>query len=102
MPRRAAPGAERGSPMYDREPIALARDVEAVMIPHGHTVTLPKGTEVSVAQALGGSFTVYVSGNLARIAGKDADAIGREAGVAPVLPPDATDADVEALVWSQL
>ena len=88
--------------MYDREPIALARDVEAVMIPHGHTVTLPKGTEVNVAQALGGSFTVYVSGNLARIAGKDADALGRELPSVPTLPPDATDADVEALVWAQL
>jgi len=88
--------------MYDREPVALTRDVEAVMIPHGHTVTLPKGTEVNVAQALGGSFTVYVGGNLARIAGKDADALGREEAVLPALPPDATDADVEALVWSQL
>ena len=88
--------------MYDREPVLLERDVEAVMIPHGHTVVLPKGTEVNVAQALGGSFTVYVGGNLARIAGSDADALGREASQVPVLPPDATDADLEALVWDQL
>ena len=88
--------------MYDREPVLLSRDVEAVMIPHGHAVTLPKGTEVNVAQALGGSFTIYVAGNLARIAGKDADALGRELAALPELPADATDADVEVLVWSQL
>ena len=88
--------------MYDREPIKLSRDVEAVMIPHGHSVVLPKDTEVNVAQALGGSFTVYVGGNLARIAGKDADALGREAARQPVLPDGATDADVEALAWEQM
>lgn len=88
--------------MYDRDPIKLARDVEAVMIPHGHSVVLPKDTEVNVAQALGGSFTVYVGGNLARIAGKDADAIGRELARAPTLPDGASDADVEALAWEQM
>ena len=88
--------------MYDREPVQLARDVEAVMIPHGHTVVLPKGTEVNVAQALGGSFTIYVGGNLARVAGKDADALGREAAATPALPDDATDADIEALAWEQM
>ena len=35
-----------------------------------------------VTQALGGSFTVYVEGNQFRIAGKDADAIGRSARTA--------------------
>ena len=34
-------------------------------------------------QALGGSFTVYLDGNLFRIAGEDADALGKE----PVPPP---------------
>jgi probable FeS assembly SUF system protein SufT len=88
--------------MYDREPVKLSRDVEAVMIPHGHSVVLPKDTEVNVAQALGGSFTVYVGGNLARIAGKDADALGRETAKQPTLPDGATDADVEALAWEQM
>jgi probable FeS assembly SUF system protein SufT len=88
--------------MYDREPVKLSRDVEAVMIPHGHSVVLPKDTEVNVAQALGGSFTVYVGGNLARIAGKDADALGRELARTPTLPDGATDADIEALAWEQM
>ena len=88
--------------MYDREPVKLTREVSAVMIPHGHSVVLPKDTEVNVAQALGGSFTVYVGGNLARIAGQDADALGREPARAPTLPDDATDADLAALAWEQM
>ena len=53
------------------------------MIPAGTHVLIPEGTEVNVAQSLGGSFTVYVDGNLLRIAGKDADALGRNAGSNP-------------------
>src|SRR5690606_14714175 len=57
---------------------------------------------VNVAQALGGSFTVYVNGNLARIAGKDADALGMETVKIPELAADAGDEEVENLVWEQM
>ena len=57
----------------------LARDCEAVQIPQGTTVTLPKGTLVDITQTLGGSFTVHARGGLYRIAPKDADALGLEA-----------------------
>jgi len=88
--------------MYDREPIKLLRACEAVMIPAGTHVLVPEGTEVNVAQSLGGSFTVYVDGNLLRIAGKDADALGLEVQAGPKLPENPTEADVEKLVWEQL
>jgi probable FeS assembly SUF system protein SufT len=88
--------------MYDREPVKLSRSCEAVMIPAGTRVVIPEGTEVNVAQSLGGSFTVYVDGNLLRIAGKDADAMGLTATTGPALPENASDADVEKLVWEQL
>ncbi|HSC47361.1 MAG TPA: putative Fe-S cluster assembly protein SufT [Gammaproteobacteria bacterium] len=88
--------------MYDREPVKLSRACEAVMIPAGTHVVIPEGTEVNVAQSLGGSFTVYVDGNLLRIAGKDADALGLDAPEAPKLPEDPSDADVEKLVWEQM
>ena len=88
--------------MYDREPVKLSRACEAVMIPAGTHVVIPEGTDVNVAQSLGGSFTVYVDGNLLRIAGKDADALGLEVQAGPTLPTDATEADVEKLVWEQL
>jgi probable FeS assembly SUF system protein SufT len=87
---------------HDREPFVVSRDVKAVLVPAGIEVKLRTGSVGYITQALGGSFTVYVEGNLFRIAGEDADAIGREPPQRLVLPPDATDADVEKLAWDQL
>lgn len=84
------------------EPIKLERDCAAVMVPQGEAVTLPAGQIGYITQALGGSFTVYVDGNLFRIAGADADAIGKEPPESIELPAGASDADVEKLVWQQL
>jgi probable FeS assembly SUF system protein SufT len=87
---------------HSNEPVVLQRDVRAVMIPAGLEVTLRTGNVGYITQALGGSFTVYVEGNLFRIAGDDADAIGKEPSAQPALPPGATDEDVRRLVWNQL
>lgn len=84
------------------EPFTLTRDCDAVMVPQGEHVTLPAGQTGYITQALGGSFTVFVDGNLFRIAGKDADALGKEPPPPLELPADASDADVEKLVWQQL
>jgi probable FeS assembly SUF system protein SufT len=88
--------------MYSRssEPVRFERDCAAVLVPQGDEVTLPAGTVGYITQSLGGSWTVFVEGNLMRIAGKDADAIGKE----PPMPIDLPegDEDVEALVWRQL
>lgn len=86
----------------DNEPVTIQRDVEAVMVPAGVSVTLRQGKTGFITQALGGSFTVYVEGNLFRIAGKNADALGKEPSVPLELPPDATDEDVKHLVWEQM
>ena len=90
--------------MYSRnsEPFKLERDCAAVLVPQGEQVTLPAGSIGYISQALGGSYTVYVEGNLFRIAGGDADALGKELADLPQLPPDASDDDVEQLVWRQL
>jgi probable FeS assembly SUF system protein SufT len=56
--------------------IEVKREVEAALIPSGTKVTLQPGTQVFVTQALGNSYTIYVNGNLVRVAGKDGDAIG--------------------------
>src|SRR3569623_2000693 len=84
------------------EPFTLERDCAAVMVPQGETVTLPAGQVGYITQALGGSFTVYVDGNLFRISGADADALGKEPPPALELPEGAGDHDVEKLVWQQL
>lgn len=84
------------------EPFTLERDCQAVMVPQGETVTLPAGQIGYITQALGGSFTVYVEGNLFRIAGDDADALGKEPPRPIELEDGASDDDVEKLVWQQL
>ncbi len=58
------------------EPVSLERDCEAILIPAGTPITLPAGSVVFITQALGGSITVNVNGNLARIDGRNADALG--------------------------
>ena len=90
--------------MYSRssEPVRFERDCAAVMVPQGENVTLPAGTIGYITQALGGSWTVFVEGNLFRIAGKDADAIDKEPPAEIELPDGAGDDDVEKLVWKQL
>ncbi len=90
--------------MYNRdhEPITIQHDVEAVMVPAGVAVTLRAGKTGFITQALGGSFTVYIEGNLFRVPGKHADALGKEANSPIELPPNATDDDVKKLVWEQM
>ncbi|HEX7062812.1 MAG TPA: putative Fe-S cluster assembly protein SufT [Woeseiaceae bacterium] len=87
---------------HTHEPFALTRDVSAVIVPAGETVTLREGTQGFITQALGGSFTVYIEGNLFRIAGLDADALGKEPVAPPAIPENATDKDIEDVVWKQL
>lgn len=88
--------------MQSNEPVTFLRDCEAALIPAGDTGTIPKGAEGMITQALGGSYTVYIQGNLFRIDGKDADAIGKEPEPAPELPENASERDVEQLVWDQM
>ena len=90
--------------MYSRssEPVRFERDCAAVLVPQGDVVSLPAGSVGYITQALGGSYTVFVEGNLFRIAGQDADAIGKERAEPLELPEDASDDAVEALVWRQL
>ncbi|HEX7325445.1 MAG TPA: putative Fe-S cluster assembly protein SufT [Rhodanobacteraceae bacterium] len=82
--------------------MTLARDCAVVMVPQGDKVTLRTGQSGYVTQAVGGSFTIFVEGNLYRVAGDDADAIGKDAPEPLQLPENANDADVETLAWRQL
>ncbi|MEZ5565802.1 MAG: putative Fe-S cluster assembly protein SufT [Gammaproteobacteria bacterium] len=86
----------------NNEPVVVRRDVEGLMVPSGIPLTLPVDSLVYITQAMGGSFTVYFEGNLVRIPGTDADALGKEVIKPPSLPDDASDEQFEALVWEQL
>ncbi|MBT8084335.1 MAG: putative Fe-S cluster assembly protein SufT [Woeseia sp.] len=87
---------------HRNEPFSLARKVSAIIIPAGDEVELPEGTTGFITQALGGSFTIYVEGNLFRVAGADADALGKEPVPPPAVPDDPSDKDIEDVIWQQL
>jgi probable FeS assembly SUF system protein SufT len=90
--------------MNSNEPVTLTRDVEGSIVPAGTKVTLLKGEQAYVTQSLGGSYTVIVNGNMFRIDGQNADALGFEVAPKPMLPTGAglTQEAVEKLVWEQL
>jgi probable FeS assembly SUF system protein SufT len=90
--------------MQANEPVTLTRDVEAAVIPVGTPVTLQKGEQAYITQSLGGSYTVIVNGNMFRIEGKNADALGVQA-VQPSVPESAAPATPEQLekqVWDAM
>lgn len=88
--------------------VTTARDCEAILIPVGTPIMVPAGSLVYITQSLGGSYTININGNLARVAPKDADALGMEATAGasvddPARRPLTGDGTVdEALVWGQL
>jgi probable FeS assembly SUF system protein SufT len=65
--------------MHHVTTVELTRDCEAVQIPHGTAVVLPKGTTADITQTLGGSYTIHAQGGLFRVASKDGDALGLQA-----------------------
>jgi probable FeS assembly SUF system protein SufT len=87
---------------HENEPFVLRRDVKAVMVPAGIDIELKSGQSGFITQALGGSFTLYMEGNLFRLAGTDADAIGKDQVKTPELPPNSTEQDVLTVAWDQL
>jgi probable FeS assembly SUF system protein SufT len=67
-----------------RESVIVRRPVQVELIPHGTMHELPPGTVAEITQALGSNFTLHVEGQLVRLKGADADAIGKPVPVAPV------------------
>lgn len=84
------------------ERVVFSRECPATLIPSGDEVTLPEGSSGFITQALGGSFTIYIEGNLFRIAGSDADAIGKDPTSPPEVSDNATEDELETVIWEQL
>ena len=55
-----------------REDVLVRRHVTVETIPSGHPVELEPGQLAQITQALGGSFTLLVEGQLMRLKGQDA------------------------------
>jgi len=89
--------------MSENDSVTLTRDVEASLIPVGTKVTLQKGGQAYITQSLGGSYTVVVNGNMLRIEGKDADALGMEVAAKPASTgAPVTQETLEKEIWNQL
>jgi probable FeS assembly SUF system protein SufT len=90
--------------MDTREQVTLTRDVEAALVPVGDRVVLKAGERATITQALGGSYSVVVGGNMYRIDGKDAEALGKQplAQQSKQARVAATRDEVEESVWEAL
>lgn len=85
--------------------VDLERDVVATRIPVGEEITLEEGTEVTIMQMLGGSFTVITPFGMARIEAKDADALGievEEEEETSDLDAEGKPKSLEERVWDRL
>jgi len=89
---------------------SLTREVEAVQIPSGEPLPLPALSKVHITQQLGGSYTVMTDYGLARIEGRDADALGPDiaaeqeqaAQVAAESRGPSEEKPDEEAIWQQL
>jgi len=84
--------------------IIITRDCDAELIPSGEKIKLIKGEVVRITQSLGGNYTLFLNGNLVKIRGVDADAIGLESNEKPIEDYEAhakMEVD-EILIWERL
>lgn len=86
--------------MKKRMVVAL-EDCPARLVPAGTKITIPKDTFVTITQALGGNYTVAVNGNMARVDGTDAAALGLKAEEL-VFEENASSEILEDQVWQAL
>lgn len=73
----------------EQRTVVVSRDVPARLVPDGTRITIHKNSFVNLRQALGGTYTVTLNGNMARIDGTDADAIGQAPLELDFDPPEA-------------
>ncbi|MBN7818786.1 putative Fe-S cluster assembly protein SufT [Bowmanella sp. Y26] len=81
--------------------VVTQRDCKARRVPSGQIQVIPEGEFVNLTQDLGGNYTVTWQGNMLRIDGTDADALGRKPQVLEFEPPK-DDQIIEAQVWQAL
>ena len=87
-----------------REEITFSRNAEAIMIPSGEKVLVPKGAQATITQSLGGTYTLITDrGLMVRISGKEVEAIGKTPQeTVEVAPAELTPEKLEEMVWDQL
>lgn len=81
--------------------VNTTREVKARRVPTGEAKIIPQGEFVTITQDLGGNYTITWQGNMLRIDGTDADALGRKPTVLE-FTESAEDSIDEAQVWQAL
>jgi probable FeS assembly SUF system protein SufT len=89
-------------PARQHRTVVTTRDCPARLVPVGTAIIIPKNSFITLRQALGGTFTVTVKGNMARVDGTDADALGLESHLDFDFPPADGDRVREDDVWKAL
>ena len=85
----------------ERTILTTRRDCPARLVPVGDKLTIPAHTFVTLTQSLGGNYTLTYNGNMVRVDGTDADALGLEPlKLAFEAPADGQIS--EAQVWEAL
>ncbi len=62
----------------ERRLVTVLRECDARLVPTGDPIRVPKDAFVTLTQSLGGVYTIILNGNMARIDGANADALGFE------------------------
>lgn len=81
--------------------VVARADCPARRVPDGTPLTIPKDTFVTIAQALGGNYTVTYNGQMVRVDGTDADRLGLEPELLS-FPPATDELIREEQVWTAL
>lgn len=87
--------------MAEQSMVVTTREVVGRLVPVGTPVSIPKDTFVTLTQALGGNFTVVYQGNMVRIDGTDADALGMPKFTLDFPSSDGEEINVD-YVWQAL
>lgn len=87
--------------MVERRMVATVTDCPGRIVPVGTPVTIPKDTFITITQSLGGNYTVTWNGNMVRVDGTDAAALGFEPEVLNFEQPEG-DEILESQVWDAL
>ena len=84
-----------------RESVVVRRPVTVECVPDGSPFELEPGAVAQITQALGSNFTLVVEGQLVRLKGSDADAIGKPVPAQPDFADDPA-LDLDTRIWRTL
>lgn len=85
----------------ERRMVVAQADCPARRVPDGTPLTIPKDTFVTITQALGGNYTVTYHGQMVRVDGTDAAALGLEPELLS-FPEAESESILEEQVWQAL